>query len=84
MIHPSQSAIDYIWEKFCQSHMNPDSISIMKEIDQLRKFISHRPLDPDPESIRLHNERIDMKTDEFISRHPDIDTSILKQDRGNI
>ena len=43
MLHPSHTAIDYIWERFSESHISEDCHSVMEEVDSIRKALAHRP-----------------------------------------
>lgn len=49
MIHPSQTAIDYIWKRFAETWISEEAISTMEEIDSIQKGLSHRPFNPDSE-----------------------------------
>lgn len=46
MVHPNQIAIDYIWEKFQSIWINPEVNSIMQEVNQLQKGLTHKPFNP--------------------------------------
>lgn len=46
MLHPSQVAINYIWDKFKECFMEPSIVSAMREIEQVVKAANHRPLIP--------------------------------------
>lgn len=46
MIHPNQTAIDYIWERFVETHIAVDSIQIMNEVASIQKALAHRPFHP--------------------------------------
>jgi lysophospholipase L1-like esterase len=50
MIHPSEVAIDYIWERFSETSISEESHSIMKEIETIQKGLAHRPFNPNSES----------------------------------
>ena len=43
MIHPSQTAINYIWEKFQEVWVPKDANKIMDEVDALQKGLQHKP-----------------------------------------
>lgn len=62
MLHPSQVAIDYIWNLFSETNISEESQSTMREIENIQKGLSHRPFNPDAEShqqfIRFLNEKI--------------------------
>ena len=42
MIHPSKTAIDYIWEKFSEVWIDNSSSSTMKQVDSIQKRMNHR------------------------------------------
>jgi hypothetical protein len=44
MIHPSSQAIRYIWERFCDTCMDGETLSYMKEIDEINKRLNHKSL----------------------------------------
>lgn len=46
MIHPNETAIEYIWDKFTYKYIDKKSIVIMNEILKLKKALSHRPRNP--------------------------------------
>lgn len=43
MIHPSETAIDYIWEQFKGVWINDNALTTMKEVDIIQKGLSHKP-----------------------------------------
>lgn len=43
MIHPSQTAIDYIWKKFSESWISEEAFATMQEIENIQKGLNHRP-----------------------------------------
>lgn len=46
MIHPTQQAEEYIWEKWIQTHFSQETIQLLNEIKQLKLDLAHRPLSP--------------------------------------
>ncbi len=46
MLHPSQVAIDYIWEKFADNYISPQEFAAMKTIDEIQKALAHRSFNP--------------------------------------
>ena len=47
MIHPSQTAINYIWEKVKQNWISEKSYGIMDEVESIQKGLNHKPFNPD-------------------------------------
>jgi hypothetical protein len=43
MVHPNEAAINFVFEKFCESVLDVESTKIMKEIKDIIKAINHKP-----------------------------------------
>ena len=52
MIHPSEIAIDYIWEHFCDTYMDSSTKDTMKEVENIRRALKHRPLNPSTDAYK--------------------------------
>jgi len=50
LIHPSDTAIQYIWERFEETYMNEQTRQLMHEVRRISKALNHRPLNPNSES----------------------------------
>ncbi|WP_372765732.1 GSCFA domain-containing protein [Lutibacter sp.] len=49
MIHPNETAVDYIWEHFMRAWINENTASIMKEVYSIQKGLAHKPFNPNSE-----------------------------------
>ena len=70
MQHPSDVAVDYIWEKFCQTYFDKPTSKIKKELEQLSADLNHRPLFPDSEEYQKFQANITKKKKELIACYP--------------
>lgn len=52
MVHPNQTAIHYIWEKFKQVWINSDDFPFMDDVETIQKGLSHKPFNADSEQHR--------------------------------
>lgn len=50
MLHPSQVAIDYIWERFKENCISESAHKTMENVKQIQKGLAHRPFNPESES----------------------------------
>jgi lysophospholipase L1-like esterase len=50
MLHPSPTAVDYIWQRFSETYISKDSFGVMEEISSIQKALQHKPFHPDSES----------------------------------
>jgi hypothetical protein len=46
MIHPNETAINYIFEMFVTTCVTENSLHVMKQIEQLKSNLAHRPRNP--------------------------------------
>lgn len=50
MLHPSQTAIDYIWIKFFENYVSESEFSTMNQVCEIQRALKHRPFNPESES----------------------------------
>lgn len=46
MVHPSDVAVDYIWEAFRETYMSAGTIGLIDQLEKLRQAAYHRPFHP--------------------------------------
>lgn len=58
MLHPNSQMIGYIWNKFCQTYFEDETLQIMKDIEKLNNALKHRPFHPGATKHKefLHNQ----------------------------
>jgi len=50
LLHPNQTAIDYIWIQFFENYISESEFGLMNEICEVQKALQHRPFNPNSES----------------------------------
>ena len=45
MLHPSQIAINYIWEQFQQTFFDKKTIDFIEQFESLNRILKHQPID---------------------------------------
>ncbi|MCH2217845.1 MAG: GSCFA domain-containing protein [Flavobacteriales bacterium] len=58
MIHPNETAIQYIWNTFERVWISKSELAIMSEVDSVQKRLNHMPFYPESEEHRLFLERL--------------------------
>ena len=43
MLHPSQTALDYIWKRFSENYISEENFATMEEVSSIQKGLAHRP-----------------------------------------
>ena len=72
MVHPNETAVNYIWEQFKNVWIDENAASIMKEIDSIQKGLAHKPFNPNSEQhqqflIDLQQKITTLKNKYFIN-----------------
>lgn len=49
LVHPSQEAVGYVWERFVECYLEPATVGLCRRVEELRRAVSHRPLHPESE-----------------------------------
>jgi lysophospholipase L1-like esterase len=69
MLHPNETAINYIWEQFQQVWIDENSSAVMKEIDSIQKGLAHKPFNPNSEKNRAFLKKLQQKISSLKSKH---------------
>lgn len=72
MIHPTDQAVRYIWEKFVDFVINPSEKPAMQAAMELKQMLHHKPLFPDSEMYRKFEQQRNQKVTELEQRFPNI------------
>ena len=61
MIHPNQTAINYLWNKFIQMWISQGTSTIMDEVESIQKGLLHKPFDPKSNSHQQFLQNLEDK-----------------------
>jgi lysophospholipase L1-like esterase len=50
MVHPTEVAEDYIWNKFTSAYLAKSFLAFLKEWEKIRRAVAHRPFHPESEA----------------------------------
>jgi hypothetical protein len=75
MLHPSATAVKYIWDFFSETYIDKPTLKIYREISRLVKSTEHRLSGTNGEQTRLFREKILAKINAITSKYPFIDMS---------
>jgi hypothetical protein len=70
MIHPTQQAIDYIWQIFSDTYFNEETKKIMDDVRKVNLMQQHRPLHPDTEGYQLFVNDLRKREEGLIIKYP--------------
>lgn len=72
MIHPSQTAINYIWERFTEACIDPEAAATMQHVDGIQKALQHRPFNPYSAQHTAFTQKLQQKIEALQKQHPHI------------
>lgn len=72
MLHPNQTAIDYIWIQFFENYISESVFGLMNEICSIQKGLQHRPFNPNTESHLKFLEHLNLKIEQIKEKLPQI------------
>lgn len=72
MIHPSPTAITYIWERFVEVYASAKAKETMQQVAHIQKGLAHKPFNLDSTDYQKHLSTIQLKITELQSFYPHI------------
>ena len=72
LLHMSQQATSYIWEKFGRTFFHEDSLKFISELEPVLKMLGHRPLVAKGEAFRKMVQSKENKLEILKNKYPEI------------
>lgn len=72
MLHPNQTAIDYIWLRFYEHYISESAAKLMEEVDAIQKGLAHRPFNPNTESHQKFLAQLNLKIETIKKKLPHV------------
>jgi hypothetical protein len=72
MLHPNQTAVDYIWMKFFENYVSESEFGLMDEVGEVQKALKHRPFNPNTESHLKFLENLNLKIEKIKEKLPEV------------
>ena len=58
MLHPSEVAVNYIWQRFTSWAFTPEALKFAQEWERTERDLAHRPLNPDSDAHKAFLEKV--------------------------
>ncbi len=65
MLHPSDQAVDYVWERFREWTFTPEMYEYAREWQPIARALAHRPVHPESDEFRRFVEDLERKREKF-------------------
>ena len=69
MLHPSEQAVDYIWERLVDTFFSNNAKVFLDEWRPLKQALSHKPFNPDSEEYRTFMDKTMLKVAELRKKY---------------
>lgn len=73
MLHPSQTAVDYIWQRFSETYFDKETQGLKKQLEQLRADLNHRPIHPQSAEYEHFLKNIEKRKTAIKMKFPFVD-----------
>lgn len=70
MLHPSEQAVEYIWQRFSEIYLSDAAKMFLKEWAPLKAVLNHKPFDPDSEEYRALMNKTMLKVTALSEKYP--------------
>lgn len=70
LIHPTEQAVEFVWERFEEAWIDPGARPVMAEVDAIRKGLAHRPLHGDTVEHRRFMDTLRQRITDLQRRYP--------------
>ena len=70
MLHPSDQAVEYIWERFAETFFSKQTYKFLEEWHPLKAALAHRPFNPDGDEYRDFIRRTMEKVEALRVKYP--------------
>ena len=73
MLHPSQQAVAYIWERFAEAFFSEDTWRFLEEWRPIKEALAHRPFRPDSDEYKEFLAATMRKAELLAREYPDME-----------
>ena len=70
MLHPSDQAVEYIWQRLSEVYLSDEAKTFLKEWAPLKAVLNHKPFDPDSEDYKALMDKTMLKVAALSEKYP--------------
>ena len=70
MLHPSQQAVDYIWERLVETYFSAEAKTFLEEWCPIKQALNHKPFDPESDEFRRFQEQTMFRLKALQEKYP--------------
>lgn len=73
MLHPSDQAVAYIWERFSAAYFSKETNAFLEKWRPIKAALNHRPFNPDSKEHQVFVQRTQEKIEELKRQYPELE-----------
>ena len=70
MLHPSDQAVEYIWQRFSEVYLSDEAKAFLKEWAPLKAVLNHKPFDPESLDYKALMDKTMLKVAALSEKYP--------------
>jgi len=70
MLHPSQQAVEYIWERLVETCFSDEAKTFLEEWRPVKQALNHKPFDPESDEYRRFQEQTRLRLKSLQEKYP--------------
>lgn len=70
MLHPSDQAVEYIWQRFSEVYFGKETLNFLKEWKPIKEALGHKPFNPDSEEYKMFMTKTMLKVEALSKKYP--------------
>jgi len=74
MLHPSQQAVDYVWERLVETYFSDEAKVFLEEWCPVKQALNHKPFDPESDEYRRFQEQTRLRLKALQEKYPELKT----------
>lgn len=73
MLHPSDQAVEYIWQRFCDTFLGKDALKFMAEWRPIKEAFRHKPFNPASTDYEVFMWQTGRKVEALRQKYPELE-----------
>ena len=73
MLHPSEQAVEYIWQRFAETYFAPETFTFLDEWRPIREALGHKPFHPESAEYKMFQEKTKRQMAELARKYPELE-----------
>jgi hypothetical protein len=74
MLHPSQQAVDYVWERLVETYFSDEAKVFLEEWCPVKQALNHKPFDSESDEYRRFQEQTRLRLKALQEKYPELKT----------